>query len=153
LELEVGKNVHFPSDDTGKKFPCLVSRLNSDKVVPIIYFRGKSGDGQSAYIGKQVIGSLDTFDFSHLSDYWKDFGTAAAYADKGKLEMIEGKKKLDGGKWFAAETYQLIHPGLDGKFGKTLPNGAVLSLENLSQEDFDNITNFSDFKTIKSIMP
>ncbi|MDR3234479.1 MAG: prepilin-type N-terminal cleavage/methylation domain-containing protein [Planctomycetaceae bacterium] len=180
LDLEVGKNIALPSHNNEKTFPCLISRLNSDKVVPIIYFCGQSSGGPSAYFGDHarqstINDSLDSYNFSpeysvsrvNSFSYWGEMGTAAAYADKGSL--VPGrdsggqweKGQLLNGKWFGAETYQLIHPGLDGKFGKKI-EGANLttvgdvyfrSLENLSQEDFDNITNFSDFKTIKSIMP
>jgi hypothetical protein len=82
--------------------------------------------------------------------------------------------------WFEPERFQLIHPGLDGVFGEvntasaatrvvvapsamvvgeTLRAGYFRSINTnaaqnqIGQKDFDNLTNFSDYQQIKSILP
>lgn len=47
--------------------------------------------------------------------------------------------------WRNPETFQLIHPGLDGLFGTPPRNGfpVTISGDNFTQGDYDNITNFA----------
>jgi prepilin-type N-terminal cleavage/methylation domain-containing protein len=151
LELEIGKNITFPVTVLRPSaFPCLASKLHSDTFVPILYFRGRSGGGTDAYSGVHSgTAKLDSYNFAVLQD---NFGTASAYAKAGTAVSNDNE-------WVEAEKYQLIHPGLDGKFGPISGSSEVnddsyfRSLEDLSQADLDNITNFSDFKEIQSMLP
>ncbi|GHT40607.1 hypothetical protein FACS189443_1200 [Planctomycetales bacterium] len=161
LELEVGEKVYFAGENDGA-FPCLVSKVSGDKYVPFIYFRG-GADYRGSRLGNPA--ELKSFNFGKYAtsgsarwSHWGELGTVSAYAKSGiPTDAV----------FYAANAYQLIHPGLDGKFGKLIqPVGGKLVSDDylrspepdnttpnvFGQEDFDNITNFSDYGTIKSVM-
>jgi prepilin-type N-terminal cleavage/methylation domain-containing protein len=176
LELEVGKNAAFPGEMDGS-FPCIVSQVGRDKFVPFIYFRGNSSGSSLAYshihitYNKRVVKACNFYKYSQSNSqkwiHWGDFGTVTPYAQSGDPFAASPTDVV----WFNSETYQLIHSGLDTKFGKKFqenynpPTQTPFSDEyfrsinmdaaqnTIGQYDFDNITNFSDCLQIKSILP
>ncbi|MDR0871049.1 MAG: type II secretion system GspH family protein [Planctomycetaceae bacterium] len=91
-------------------------------------------------------------------------GIACPYLQKGNYNSAnDGNSNV----YFNPKSYQLVHPGLDGKFGGWLPNGiygnaskggegrgADLATGNgVTQFDLDNIVNFGDGATLKSLLP
>jgi len=119
-----------------------------DVFVPIVYFRGLSSGGHVAYLiptGNPKSGEVKQFDFQD-----PDLGLCVPYA-----EDLVGTDI----KWKNPTTFQLLHPGLDGKFGEPAPGGAATPLRiiktgaNIGPQDLDNITNFSGYKELKSILP
>ena len=123
-EMEVGKNVFFVKVRTPSQiiaFPCLVSKAGSD-IVPLVYFRGKPGSEANAYAfydwslplaNRQWLPKY--IDFGSVIDPpgWSEIGYAAPYARSGDPFGV-----LSRPVWYESERYQLIHPGLDGKFGR-----------------------------------
>jgi prepilin-type N-terminal cleavage/methylation domain-containing protein len=158
LPLELGKNITLV-DATIKPvgmFFCLSNRLNSDTFVPFVYFKGRSGGGFDAYRSKRPALQMNAYNFGSKGLFpWGDLGIAVPYAKTG---TVDNNGKLINAEWVEAEKYQLIHPGLDGKFGQsTIPGNTTddkffRSLESLTQADLDNITNFSGFKEIRTIL-
>ena len=105
--------------------------------VPFVYFRGKISGGDDAY--KDPNGDVKQVGSPM-------FGWCVPYAEDMNNGVI---------KWKNPTTYQLLHPGLDGSFGKTdrtvvrnIKSGVGIDLP-----DLDNITNFSDCKELQSVLP
>jgi prepilin-type N-terminal cleavage/methylation domain-containing protein len=175
LELTINKNVYF-AGQADSFVPCIVSRIGSDKVVPIVYFRGRADGGPTAYTylfeAAPGYNSLKYFDFSNmgrgLSDVsdWGALGVAVPYAKSGDPFAGGDMYNFDV-SWCEPTKYQLIHPGLDARFGVAAPGGPEVPFHqvlfrtlapnaignNLGQHDMDNLTNVSDYKELKSILP
>ena len=137
IDLEVGedKSVRLVDVGGGARAPVIGNDIR-DVFVPIVYFRGKADGGTDAYRNKY---------FKFSDDNW-----CVPYAEA----IDETSKDI---KWKNPTTFQLIHPGLDGKFGvkdhdPDNPRN-IKSGDRISPQDLDNITNFSDYKELKSILP
>ena len=152
VDMEFGENKSVRPFRTGDKlFVPVIGNDIRDVFVPIIYFRGKTSGGHDAYMipdaGHPKKGEVKQFDFS-ASSY--DLGFCVAYAESESGGVI---------KWKNPTTFQLLHPGLDGIFGVAVqgsgpaPLRIIKSGNNIGQRDLDNITNFSDYKELKSILP
>ena len=161
LELTVNKNVHFTGIDASYALvPCIASRISSDTVVPIVYFHGSADGGPNAYCYTDPISSNPselkqinfadihpgsvTLGLSDVSDWYK-FGVVVPYAMRGNdsSDVV----------WYESSKYQLIHPGLDGKFGEGSDMRFIKSGAGIGAQDLDNLTNFSDYKELKNILP
>jgi hypothetical protein len=176
LELTVNKNVYF-AGQADSFFPCIVSRIGSDKVVPIVYFRGRTDGGSTAYTylfgPAPNYNSLKYFDFSNtgrglpdVSD-WNTLGVAVPYAKSGDPFAPGSNMYNFNVSWCEPTKYQLIHPGLDARFGVADPVGSVTPFHQvlfrslasravgnkIGLPDLDNITNFSGSKELKSVLP
>jgi hypothetical protein len=101
---------------------------------------------------------------------WSELGLISAYARSG-----DPSNDNPSIIWQEPERFQLIHPGLDGVFGNGIKQNLVLlnatdpypklkpnyfrsidtniTTNDIGQKDFDNLTNFSDYQQIKSILP
>ena len=144
LDWEVGndKNVRFCDNGSGQFVPVIGNEVRGT-FVPFVYFRGRADGGDGAY--RRGGGTIKQFDFSEL-------GWCVPYAE----ESGSGTNV----KWNNPTTYQLIHPGLDGKFGEAewidarpetrriINTGTGIGLQ-----DLDNLTNVSGYKELKSILP
>jgi len=149
LDWEVGDGKNVRIIDYGNPnggVPVIGNEIQS-VFVPIVYFRGRSGGGPGAYrLGATGTGPAKQIEFP-------EFGWCTPYAD---LENNDGSIR-----WKNPTTYQLIHPGLDGKFGDTEWDEAttpptrriITSGDGIGQWDLDNITNISDYKELRSILP
>ena len=115
--------------------PVMGSEIQS-AFVPVVYFRGKSSGGHDAYL--TGFGDVKRLDFA-------DAGVCVPYMDaENGITM----------KWKNPTTYQLIHPGLDTKFGDSNNGKRVINSGfGIVLWDLDNITNFSNYKELKSILP
>jgi hypothetical protein len=108
----------------------------------VTYFKGRPGGGDNAY---RVNGHIKITQgpYSRSLDSW-----GAPYAES---------RSGTGLRWYNPTTYQLIHPGLDGKLGNIPHPGAtervITTGQGISTADLDNITNISDFKELRSILP
>ena len=181
MELTVNKDVFFVGAGTNNgMIPCVVSRIGSDQVVPIVYFRGSADGGKDAYLYTASTGpTLKNINFSGLRDGtgstrglsdvsgWYESGFAVPYARGGN--PFGGSPTEPDVIWCESTKYQLIHPGLDAHFGnqgtqsgsggdpfnrnlfRSLEAGA--DANNLGAQDLDNMTNFSSYKELKSILP
>ena len=166
IELTVNKNVYF-AGQADAFVPCIVSRISSDKVVPIIYFRGKSDGGTDAYYywlqGNQEVKRFE-FNTNFASgvrglaevSHWQDCGIVVPYARSGDVHLILQQNATV--VWVEPTKYQLIHPGLDSVFGalgaQPRPLERVISTgAGIGPYDLDNLTNFSGGKELKSILP
>ncbi|MCL2006163.1 MAG: type II secretion system GspH family protein [Planctomycetaceae bacterium] len=133
INLELGKNVRLIDYGAANIVPVVGTEIRN-RFVPIIYFSGRDGGGPNAY------NMVQRFAF-------RDFGLCVPYA--------ELDNNPDNIKWHNPATYQLIHPGLDGIFGDA--DAAYLrftaSGSGIREADLDNLTNFSDYKELKSILP
>ncbi|MDR2643296.1 MAG: prepilin-type N-terminal cleavage/methylation domain-containing protein [Planctomycetaceae bacterium] len=133
IELSEDKNVR----EIENKKRIVISMGSKDG--PVVYFRGKKGGGANAY-------KNDT------NEIWKEtfssdsYGTASPYY----YEKSEESDKPD--KWHNSETFQLIHPGADGKFGKTAQADRITNGSKLDDGDYDNITNLGS-STIEALLP
>jgi hypothetical protein len=100
-------------------------------------------------------------------------GVAVPYKMKG--DQTSGIKNFTDGRgidantnWYNPKSYQLVHPGLDGRFGRWQPSdlpyggaasggggtcGVLASGTGVGQFDLDNIVNFGDGATLKSLLP
>ena len=153
IDGEVGnnKNVRFIGYGSGgdNVVPVIGNDIR-DVFVPVVYFRGLSSGGHEAYLiadkNHAKSGQVKQFDFSDA-----DLGFCVPYAEEKNGEII---------KWKNPTTFQLIHPGLDGKFGEPAPEDPtkaplriITSGANIGPQDLDDLTNFSDYKELKSILP
>ena len=136
LDWEVGddKSVRFVNGGGGRFVPVVGTEIRNT-FVPFVYFRGRADGGEGAYkIGDDV---------KQISS--AAFGLCVPYIESENNGTI---------KWKNPATYQLIHPGLDGWFGG---QGVVDRFINpgtgIGAADLDNLTNFSDYKELKSILP
>jgi hypothetical protein len=161
LELEVNKNVFFfHTTARGMIAPCLGLQSGST-VLPIVYFRASSGGGTGAYYdyrsppahqpGVPGTPKIKSYNFgTNVTGEWQGCGVVVPYARSG--EYADGTIV-----WHEPTKYQLIHPGLDGVFGllgtpPTLER-TITSGIGIGPWDSDNITNISDFKELRSILP
>ncbi|MDR1924251.1 MAG: prepilin-type N-terminal cleavage/methylation domain-containing protein [Planctomycetaceae bacterium] len=108
---------------------------------PVIYFRGKKGGGGDAYwdAGGSILNAITSC--GNASPYLKSVDTS--------------RTPPDGYKWHNPETYQLIHPGQDGKFGTTAADMRRTDGTGLTGGDdcdYDNITNLGT-STIEALLP
>jgi len=140
-EVGEGKNVRF-EDYGGGSVPVIGNEIQG-AFVPFVYFRGKSSGGDDAY---DI--SVRQFEFT------------SADGPDWCVPYVEEEEKKDGSgsvmkpkKWKNPTTYQLIHPGLDGLFGELEGERVITSGTGIGLQDLDNITNFSDYKELKSILP
>jgi len=160
LDWEVGeigsnKNVRFvnyaaPRPASVETFVPVIGNEIRGAFVPIVYFRGRASGGNDAYrlLGRTTVPyPVKQFNFAQISDF-SEIGWCVPYAEDGDETNV---------KWNNPTTYQLIHPGLDGKFGESLvrPNtGRIIKTgDGIGLQDLDNLTNFSDYKELKSILP
>lgn len=100
---------------------------------PVVYFRSKKdpATGRSSYAVNGVIAH-----FEHTTD-----DVAVAYLDGGTVSATPA--------WRNPDTFQIVHPGLDGMFGgprilddpTTWP--VTITGFRFTQGDYDNITNFA----------
>ena len=184
-EMEISKNVKFAlKPHLGIAYPCLINQIGSDTFVPYVYFRARKGSSNTseAYTWRFLVQDDSTYRNPQDQDRpmdmitpnnpelrpkyinfrnfpgtdWEGIGLAVPYARDSSVV------------WFNPDTYQLIHPGLDGKFGspgtdntpfpfnsnffKTTSDNATIN--HLGQRDMDNIVNFAgQGGTIKSLLP
>ena len=148
LDWEVGngKNVRVVDYGTGG-IPVIGNEIHG-VFVPIVYFRGRSGGGPGAYrLGATGMGPVKQIDVPGC-------GWCVPYAD-----LLNNDGTI---RWKNPTTYQLIHPGLDSTFGdagwdeaQVPPIGRrIITLGiGIGPWDSDNITNISDFKELRSILP
>jgi prepilin-type N-terminal cleavage/methylation domain-containing protein len=105
-----------------------------------------------------------------FSGAWSELKLVSVYAKSGDPFASSNATPII---WQESERFQLIHPGLDGVFGGDTPGTGSVSLDatktlsgkwfrsintdatdnTIGQKDFDNLTNFSDYQQIKSILP
>lgn len=108
-------------------------RMDGPTSPPVVYFRAKKdpATGRSVYAVNNVIAHFD----------YDPQDTAVAYLDGGTASATP--------VWRNADTFQIVHPGLDGIYGgpRTIndPNTWPVTITgvNFLQGDFDNITNFA----------
>ncbi|MDR2169416.1 MAG: prepilin-type N-terminal cleavage/methylation domain-containing protein [Planctomycetaceae bacterium] len=96
---------------------------------PIVYFRGTKGGGPNAYDSTLNIQFAAPTEFGDIVPY-----------------------KKDSTKWHNPETFQLIHPGLDGIFGTGTTARQTNDSTGLTDPDYDNITNLGT-STIEALLP
>ena len=142
LDLEIGKNVRYIRFGT-ISVPIIGNEIQN-AFVPFVYFRGRASGGHEAYW--HTVSNVKRFNLSA-----SDLGWCVPYAEEKNNDVI---------KWANPTTYQLIHPGLDGKFGNEKWIGTNFSTggyikpgDNIGLDDLDNITNFAGCKELKSILP
>lgn len=185
--MYLNNNVRFAVLTTGTvAFPCLVNKLQSDLYAPYVYFRGNSTGGESTYLYTDASSNtvaryytFSGFNTNGNTSGWNDLGTAMVYAENGdpfntssQPHNPANNPQYKSAKWYLPERYQLLHPGLDGKFGSlgTDGNSALdkptynfnsdtfktinpnANKNWIGQADFDNITNFTE-TTIEALMP
>ena len=132
--------------------------------VPIVYFRGRAGGGDGAY--RLADGSIKQLNLSGLGwcvPYAED-AVVTRNSEGGIVSIVS----IANIRWHNPTTYQLIHPGLDGVFGDvnwgnyviidgimTTPRtGRVVKTgDGIELQDLDNLTNFSDYRELRSILP
>ena len=175
-ELEVNKNVFFFNGVDNSRTvlaPCLGTKSGST-ILPIVYFRGKADGGSDAYyaLDRESTSTrplLKMYDFSNRiaatgsapGTVWRDCKFALPYAKSGNAQREWFSNASNLPVWMEPTKYQLIHPGLDGVFGEVvisgtnnMPYGRIISTgDGIRQNDLDNLTNFSDYKELKSILP
>jgi type II secretion system protein G len=132
IELQEGVDVVEKTVSTSTSTPKETFRYIVIRDCPVVYFRGSRGGGPGAYDSSLSI------DFSFL-DGCSEIGTIVPY-------------KKDATRWHNPETYQLIHPGLDGKFGSGTSARITDGGSSLTDEDYDNITNLGT-STIEALLP
>ena len=148
-ELGEGKRVRFVKYDNNDHYVPVVGTEIQDTFVPFVYFRGKAEGGSHAYDAPNE-NTVKSYNFGTvLETAWSSCGVAAPYIQSAKFEngVIDESTII----WNNPTTYQLIHPGLDGIFGSEPVR--VITGTGISAADLDNITNFSDYKELKSILP
>ena len=146
LELGNNKNVRmFSVGATTGGVTAIVPVIGNEirgAFVPIVYFRGRTEGGEYAYrIGGVASGAIKHFNFP-------EFGLCVPYMETETPR-----------RWHNPTRYQLIHPGLDGKF--SIPPGTPPpAMERITStgvgiglQDLDNLTNFSDNRELRSILP
>ena len=142
---------------TPRDFVPLIGVEINGHFLPFHYFRGKTGGGHDAYLFGAAPGQVKQ-GYLGLETH-EEISWSVPYAES--TTIVEGNTVI---KWKNPTTYQLIHPGLDGKFSVIRPrtDGAYPPVESLRvintgagllQEDLDNITNISDLKELRSILP
>ncbi|MDR1267956.1 MAG: type II secretion system GspH family protein [Planctomycetaceae bacterium] len=147
--------------------------------VPYVYFRGNSSGGKMAYahLSASNVYLSKGYEFSAATIFagtpYAELGVITAYAKS--VSATGSPLTFQTLIWHEAERFQLIHPGLDGVFGvgrsrtdtiQLASSGSdVLNMSgfrstntdfdmnDIGQKDFDNLTNFSDYQQIKSILP
>ncbi|MDR0328965.1 MAG: type II secretion system GspH family protein [Planctomycetaceae bacterium] len=149
IDLEIGKNKSVRLFSVGNNmFVPVIGSETRKAFLPIVYFRGLSSGGKTSYmipIGHEKAGENKQFDFSSAG-----LGFCVPYAEENNGGVI---------KWEHPSSFQLIHPGLDGNFGESLsasssaPLRVIKTGDNIGSQDLDNLTNFSDYKELKSILP
>jgi hypothetical protein len=182
-EMIIGKNIAYVTTTDNVIFPVLINRdatvnKNGTNPVPYIYFRGSSSGGQTAYTYKSgsspnvYTSKYYSFTSTFAGSPWSELGLVSAYARSGNPSVADPTLS-----WMESERFQLIHSGLDGVFGggtqREARDNVLLdssgtdqfhpsyfrsintnfSPNDIGQKDFDNITNFSDYQQIKSILP
>ena len=157
-ELEVNKNVFFFNAGGNAPALCLGTRSGST-ILPIIYFRGNLSGGPGAYYDfRNPQPQIKSYNFgANVSvtgkapgSTWSECGNVVPYARSGTYNADLANSTVI---WNNPTTYQLLHPGLDGKFGEEVGIRVINSGTGIGALDLDNITNFSDHKEIKSILP
>jgi hypothetical protein len=151
--------------------------------VPYVYFKSNSSSGGNmayTYFVSQTaaVPPVRTFEVKYYkfqsvfsnSPSYRELNIATPYAKSGDPFHPDSPTPLI---WQEPERFQLIHPGLDGVFSNVSPNNVSVTLNpttilttdcfrsintdaignTIGQKDFDNITNFSDYQQIKSILP
>jgi hypothetical protein len=155
-EIGQGKNVRTADFNV----PVVGTEVRGE-FVPIVYFRGRAGGGDVAYNHE-----VQHFDFTNPNCPGPDCppGCTPNFPAPDCLRVgvavpyVEGRGPSPNNiiRWKNPTTYQLIHPGLDGRFGV----GTALRFINpgtgdagIGLHDLDNLTNFSDYKELRSILP
>jgi hypothetical protein len=161
-------------------FPVLVNRdakVNKDGVTPVpyVYFKSRDSRGGSwAHTNLIATGpdhyQVKCYDFrSVFSNPYNELNAIVPYAKTGDPFAASGATLPT---WQEPERFQLIHPGLDGVFGNNTTTHTTsafnpttfsaasfrsintnITVNDIGQKDFDNLTNFSDYQQIKSILP
>ncbi len=172
MELVIGKNVRYvqTSNTPSLTFPCIVNSTGVDFAVPYVYFRPNSGGGPNAYtyVDADDNNNVKIVEYTFnaaFTDAWAGLGEAVPYVKSG--DPFKGTNATRA-IWFGADTFQLIHPGFDGVFGKTdagsSSNTAPFQEErfrsiisdatdnNIGKADNDNLANFSEGRDIKSLI-
>jgi prepilin-type N-terminal cleavage/methylation domain-containing protein len=147
--------------------------------VPYVYFRGNSSGGKTAYahLSASNVYLSKGYEFSAATIFaskpYAELGVITAYAKS--VNATGSPLTFQTLIWYEAERFQLIHPGLDGVFGVGRSRADTIQLassgsdvlnmsgfrstntdfseNDIGQKDFDNLTNFSDYQQIKSILP
>ena len=168
MDLRVNKNVFFYSTlapnsrvDTA---PCLGTTSGST-ILPIVYFRGRASGGVDAYYeyANDTTPPRPQIKFYNFTEniasngtasgcVWAGCGVVVPYAKSGAFNANLANSTII---WNNPTTYQLIHPGLDGKFGD-IPDvyeRVINPGTGIGAQDLDNITNISDNKELQSILP
>jgi hypothetical protein len=162
IDLEIGKNVHFGIAQTmvfdhtlppekqvwnsrySYAYLIIGNEINGT-FAPIVYFRGRADGGDGAYKVGSKIKSL-------APPKYLNAPATLTFTDMC-VPYIESESSA-GIKWKNPQTYQLIHPGLDTKFGDPkIVERIIKTGSGIGSADLDNITNFSDYKELKSILP
>jgi len=151
IDMEVGadKSMRLVDVGGGARAPVIGNEIR-DVFVPVVYFRGLTSGGHRAYMVTDnqhaKYGQIKQFDF--LST---DLGFCVPYAEDEVGGVI---------KWKNPSTFQLLHAGLDGKFGEPAPDDPTVAPlriiktgTNIGLQNLDDQTNFSGYKELKSILP
>ncbi|HBT78074.1 MAG TPA: hypothetical protein DEB39_14390 [Planctomycetaceae bacterium] len=152
--------------------PVLVARK-----MPIVYFRGTSATTDSArrraYAGQKIVDSSKNYyepkftkiTIGGVDQYAIPYAVSSNPVVKGSTWVHD----LDGNgdpivQWFNPNSYQLVHPGLDGNFNGTrsAPGGerkdaddntnycADMNQNGITPMDIDNVANIGDGATIQA---
>ena len=178
IVMQIGKNVSFAASKNDAVFPYFVNEIRADLKVPYVYFKAK-GAGDTTYAN--LIGTnqfeIKYYNFNGFfsnDPVWSELGAVTPYAQLGDPLNTPTAGKTT---WVDPSKYQLIHPGLDGKFGTSVAvtgtNKYTISGSNPSQDltlthfrslltdavgntigkdDFDNMTNFSGSNELKTLI-
>ena len=158
IDMELGKSVHL-IDHGSWTIPVIGNEVRGT-FVPIVYFRGRADGGNGAYRVSGV--TSRTYKLDRLEV--KQFRFANSSEPNWCVPYAEEEHSV-GIKWKNPTTYQLLHPGLDGIFGiegwdrsdtGPVPNQGrrfIKTGTGIGLQDLDNLTNFSDYKELKSILP
>lgn len=194
MSFEVGKNLGMYGRTNGNS-PADGNRRGMNLMLlindsPVVYFRSKPSRGNLAYAMSEggptnitksstvSSGGTSLVGFSHRQT--QKVEEMARMMPDGSLERFFPGSAVPYARagttsdpqWYNQDSYQLVHPGLDGIFGRItivtptqyIPQGRAPSIEytgqvaildgtNIGQFDLDNIVNFGDSGTIESLLP
>ena len=154
IDLEMNKNVQLVTVSTSPlQTVPIVGMEHRFGFAPVVYFRARPNGGPDAYTTQRPNGNVDVKQWSFSTIGLPEFGLCVPYADSAS--------PAGDIRWHNPTTYQLIHPGLDGRFGEEerfIPGNdrtwrLTQSGRAITPADLDNQTNVSDYKELRVILP